>query len=194
MIYERQYYRKKSLTGGEKMFAVCLTLIDDEDDRISFEHLYYQYRNMVYAVAYDVLKNSALAEDACSETFLSIAKVYVKIRDLEPQQLKKYVFITVRNHAFNLCREEKMHRKVLPLNETLMPLKDDVLSQYNINFIHECIRKLSDKDREILYLKVTFGFTHREIARHLRISQAAARKRLQSARKNLSKLLKKGEK
>ncbi len=176
------------------MLALCLTLIADEEDRISFESLYYQYKKKAYAIAYDILKNPALAEDACSEGFFSIAKVYTSIRDLEPQQLETYVLSTIRNQALNLCREEKEHRKVLPINEEVIPLNDGVLSQYNIHFIRECIKKLSRTDREILYLKVTLGFEYPDIAQHLGISQAAARKRLEYARKNLSKLLKKGEK
>lgn len=175
------------------MLAICLALIDDEEDKVSFENLYYKYRGQAYAIAYDILKNSALAEDACSEAFFSIAKVYTRIQHLKPLQLEKYVLLTIRNKARNLCRDEKKHREVLPINEAVISLKDDVMSQYNINVIHECIKKLSDTDREILYLRVTLGFGYHDIAQHLGISQAAARKRLEYARKNLSKLLTEGE-
>ena len=52
------------------MLAIYLTLIDNEDDKKSFEDLYNQNRSKAYAIAFNILKNKALAEEACSETFL----------------------------------------------------------------------------------------------------------------------------
>ena len=49
------------------MLAIYLTLIDNEDDKKSFEDLYNQNRSKAYAIAFNILKNKALAEEACSE-------------------------------------------------------------------------------------------------------------------------------
>lgn len=51
------------------MLAIYLTLIDNEDDKKSFEDLYNQNRSKAYAIAFNILKNKTLAEEACSETF-----------------------------------------------------------------------------------------------------------------------------
>ena len=55
------------------MLAIYLTLIDNEDDKKSFEDLYNQNRSKAYAIAFNILKNKALAEEACSETFFSVS-------------------------------------------------------------------------------------------------------------------------
>ncbi len=52
------------------MLAIYLTLIDNEDDKKSFEDLYNQNRSKAYAIAFNILKNKALAEEACSEAFI----------------------------------------------------------------------------------------------------------------------------
>ena len=44
------------------MLAIYLTLIDNEDDKKSFEDLYNQNRSKSYAIAFNILKNKALAE------------------------------------------------------------------------------------------------------------------------------------
>lgn len=48
------------------MLAIYLTLIDNEDDKKSFEDLYNQNRSKAYAIAFNILKNKTLAEEACS--------------------------------------------------------------------------------------------------------------------------------
>ena len=58
------------------MLAIYLTLIDNEDDKKSFEDLYNQNRSKAYAIAFNILKNKTLAEEACSETFFSLAKSF----------------------------------------------------------------------------------------------------------------------
>lgn len=57
--------------------------------------------------------------------------------------------------------------------------------------IKQCVLKLSEKDREILYLRCVLGLTHNDIANSLHISDTTSRKRLQTARDNLLMLLEK---
>lgn len=62
------------------MLAIYLTLIDNEDDKKSFEDLYNQNRSKAYAIAFNILKNKTLAEEACSEPFLVSQKVFKKLK------------------------------------------------------------------------------------------------------------------
>ena len=67
------------MINKNKWGALYLTLIDNEDDKKSFEDLYNQNRSKAYAIAFNILKNKTLAEEACSETFFSLAKSFQKI-------------------------------------------------------------------------------------------------------------------
>lgn len=89
------------------MLALYLTLIDNEDDKRSFEDLYNQNRSKAYAIAFNILKNKALAEEACSEAFFSLAKSFQKIKNLESHKLDYYIVITVRNASLNLLKKKK---------------------------------------------------------------------------------------
>lgn len=76
------------------MLAIYLTLIDNEDDKKSFEDLYNQNRSKAYAIAFNILKNKALAEEACSaNAFFSLAKSFQKIKNLESHKLDYYIVI-----------------------------------------------------------------------------------------------------
>lgn len=62
------------------MLAIYLTLIDNEDDKKSFEDLYNQNRSKAYAIAFNILKNKTLAEEAFLKTFLVSQKVFKKLK------------------------------------------------------------------------------------------------------------------
>ncbi|MDE6592029.1 MAG: sigma-70 family RNA polymerase sigma factor [Oscillospiraceae bacterium] len=170
-----------------------MALIDDKDDKKSFEELYEKYNRLAYSIAFNILKNNELAEDACSEAFLSIAKCFEKIKDLEPHKLEKYIVITVRNTSINMYNKERRRVETVPLSDNFLDLTDESLSDKNYDNIIGCIKQLSDTDQEILYLRINFGLKYNEIADTLHISNAAARKRLQNAKDNLLKKLNKEE-
>ena len=173
------------------MLAIYMALIDDEDDKKSFENLFIQNKSKAFAIAITILKNRSLAEDACSEAFLSIAKSFQKIKKLEAHKLDYYIVITVRNAALNLLKKENEHNKTVPLNEEINELTDDSLSNRNYNEIVDCIKQLSYVDQEILYLRVDLGLDYSEISQALHISNAAARQRFKHAKDSLAKLLEK---
>ena len=165
------------------MLAIYLTLIDNEDDKKSFEDLYNQNRSKAYAIAFNILKNKTLAEEACSETFFSLAKSFHK--------LDYYIVITVRNVSLNLLKKEKEHIKAMNLSEDIPELTDETLCDRNYDNIVDCIKRLSYTDQEILYLRITLGMRYSEISLALHISNAASRQRFQHAKDSLAKLLEK---
>lgn len=168
-----------------------MALIDDEDDKKSFEDLFNQNKSKAFAIALKILKNRALAEDACSDAFFSIAKCFQKINKLEAHKLDYYIVITVRNAALNLLKKESKHIKNVPLNEELLGISDDSLSNKDYDNIVDCIKQLSYIDQEILYLRINLGLDYREISQVLHISNAAARQRFKHAKDSLAKLLEK---
>lgn len=174
------------------MLAIYLTLIDNEDDKKSFEDLYNQNRSKAYAIAFNILKKKALAEEACSaNAFFSLAKSFQKIKNLESHKLDYYIVITVRNTSLNLLKKEKEHIKAMNLSEDIPELTDETLCDRNYDNIVDCIRRLSYTNQEILYLRFTLGMGYNEISSTLHISNATARQRFQHAKYSLAKLLEK---
>ena len=175
------------------MLFICMALIDDEEDKKSFAELYNKYETTAISIALKILKNREAAEDACAEAFLSIAKCYERIKNLEPQNLERYISVTVKNASFDIYNNEKKLGKKVLLDDNFSDLTDESLSNRDYAEIVRCIKKLSYTDQEILYLRINFDLKYNEIADTLHISNAAARKRMQSAKENLVALLEKEE-
>lgn len=70
------------------MLSICLSMLDSDEDKHSFEELYYTYKQGIYAVAYGILRNKEDAEDAVQKAYISIANNFEKIKSLSGQELK----------------------------------------------------------------------------------------------------------
>lgn len=173
------------------MLAVCMSALDD-DDRDMFEQLYLDNRQMAFHIANRILHDETLAEDAVSESFLRIAEIFQKIHNLNPHKLQYYIVITVRNTSINMKKQPYIRCSLESCKEVTS--KNETDARY-AEYVHmkTCVSKLSERDREILYLRVNMGFAYKEIAAALGISQSAARMRYHSAKSNLKKFLSEGE-
>ena len=56
--------------------------IEDYEERLKIEQLYYKYRNLIYKVSYNILQDKYMAEDAISETFERVKKKYIELMKL----------------------------------------------------------------------------------------------------------------
>lgn len=99
------------------MLVFCLAMINNEDDKKSFEKLYGQYYRLAFSVAFNILKNNALAEDSCSEAFLSIAKCFEKLRIQNLTNRRRYIVITVKNTSINMYNKEKKRAETVSLDD-----------------------------------------------------------------------------
>lgn len=170
------------------MIAMYMALIDDENDKKAFEKQYNDNRNLAYSIAMKILSNNALAEEAVSDAFLSIAKNFQTVNNLNAHKKNKYIIITIRNASNMILRKEKNALDDLPLDEDEY-VSDEDITAFGIELIKECMKKLSQTDKEIIYLRYTLDMDHKQISNTLGISQSASRKRLQKAKQTLKRLL-----
>lgn len=108
---------------------MCMAFIDDEEDKKAFAELFNKYKIRAISLAYRILKRKDLAENACSESFLNIAKCFETVKNLEDSQLDSYVFSVVTNTSKNMYTSEKKYMKVVPLDDDFTELTDDELSK-----------------------------------------------------------------
>lgn len=170
--------------------AVCMAMINDEYEQSEFERLYLDNRQNAYAVAYKILHNDFLAEDAVSEAFLRIAKIFDRISHLDSVKLKHYTMSAVRNTALNILKKERHFAENASYSDEI--LYDNCNNTENedmVELIKLCMSKLSYTDHEILYLRISRDLKFKEIAKLLGISQTAARQRFWVAKNNLKKIL-----
>ncbi len=172
---------------------IFMTMPEGAEERRSFEELYELYKNRAYAVAYRMLGDVHLAEDAALEAFFRLASNFSTIRKMEYHKLDYYIVITVRNAATDILRKEKKYKEQLEYTDELDSYGDD-MSSYDIVELKDCISRLPQEDKDILYMRAVLELEYGEIARALGIKPATARKRLQYARERLRKLIGEEEK
>ena len=130
MLYNCCIYGSKR---GSIMLALFLTYLDDENDKILFEEMFYSYRKQMLSFSISILKNKDDAEDAVHNVFLHIAqKNWDTVRSIENStDLRNYLLKATKNSSLNIIKLNK--RGSVSLNDS---------SEYSYNTISE----MSDDD------------------------------------------------
>lgn len=166
-----------------------LQTIESPADQSKFETLYLEYRDMMYGIAYKILRNIPDAEDAVHQAFLTIAENILKIDDPMCPKTRGYIVTIVESKAIDIYRRKKAHPTVQYSDETL-----GISMEYDgTNALAGCILKLPARQRHILILKYSHGYSLKEIARMLGMTYANALKQEQRAKAKLKSLCEEAE-
>lgn len=167
-----------------------LNLIESEEDRISISSLYEDYKKYLYAIAFDMSKSTEIADEALSETFISVISVYEKIRDFSPVQMKSFLRIIIRNETIDLIKERnKIIEYSADYDVDLIPDEEMHFAEYSQKELISAMTKIKDAYREILIMCYVDEIDLFDISKLLNISYENAKKRLQRARTALRKNL-----
>ena len=164
---------------------IYLALIEEPAEKLKFEQLYEKYRNLMYHVAYQILGSHQDAEDAVHQAFLSIIQNFEKISLTECPKTRSFVVIITERKAIDLLRNRNRHRAEV-FDEQFCGLAFPAPTEEPPA---EAIAKLPASYREALLLRYDNGFTVREIAGLLKISESGVRKLLGRAKQMLRQLL-----
>ncbi len=163
---------------------IYLQMIDEPQDRHKFIRVYEAYVKLMFYVANEILHNSHDAEDAVQQAFISIAKNMKNISEVECPKTKGYVVTIVENKAIDLLRAKVRHRET-ELNEDIIGLPIEYTGD---NGLAACILKLPARYREVILLKYEQGYSTKEIAEMLKLTESNAGKLLQRAKNKLEEL------
>ncbi|MFQ8953727.1 MAG: RNA polymerase sigma factor [Oscillospiraceae bacterium] len=99
-----------------------ISAFDTEDEKSKFEKIYYKYRDMLYACALKIVKNSADAEDVLHDAFIKTAKSIKQIDDIGSRRTAAYLTVITKNTAYDRLRRLKglMKRRSIPVNSQRM--------------------------------------------------------------------------
>lgn len=169
---------------------VYLALLDLEEDQGKFETIYELYHRQMYAAAHRILGKSRAAEDAVHEAFLKIIEHLEKISDPKCPQTRAFVVTIVEHKAIDLYRRQK-RRPILPIDEMWdAGAEDPSLAAVNEGSpVARAIARLPERYRSLILLKFDCGYSEREIAEMLDMSEANVKKTIQRAKTKLAALL-----
>lgn len=164
-----------------------LAMIDSPDDQEKFEKVYIKYRYLMLHVANKILQNHHDAEDAVHQAFISIIENLDNISEVNSPQTRSYIVIITERKAIDLLRKIRK-RQTFEFNEGIsgveIPFEMD-------NPIASAIAKLPSQYREVLLMRYHNGFSAKEIASILSMSDSGVRKLIVRAKKALQELLEK---
>lgn len=155
--------------------------------------IYDQYYERVDRFIRSLVKDPWAADDLIQETFLKVRNSLASVRD--PEKMSSWIY----RIAYNLCQD---HFKVLKkaaisaceFEEQPEPLiRESIQATLEQQQMGECVRRQVDRLPEVLKAVLTMydvlGFTHKEIAEILGITEKNSKVRLHRARQHLKTIL-----
>ena len=171
----------------EEKFEKCIAAVA-AGDRDALRELYEEYLNYLYVIIYGVVGNKETAEDVTSECFIRIWETAGRYKPGNGH--KRYLATIARNLAIDDIRKRKREELTDEIPEdSAPPDTSDHASpeEQTIEDIsmQEALDKLSDKEREVINMKVLSDMTFKEISEILKIPMGTATWRYREAVKKL---------
>ena len=168
---------------------IYLQTIETDEEKSKFEEIYRTYRGLMYHVAFERMHHEQDAEDAVHHVFMRIAENIKIIEPVSPRT-KQLVVTMVNNHVTDVFRSRGRHPTTAFDDELLSSLSTNTLEGEDM--LTECILKLPEQQRMVIWLKYVYGYNLHEIAKLLGISLSWAQKIDQRAKKKLEALYREG--
>ncbi len=148
-----------------------LDLLDTQEEKDKFLRLYDKYVKLVYWIAVKRVHSHEVAEECIQETFLSIAKNFHKVGEVDDLMTKSYVATIAEGFAIKAYNKE--HKAVFVQTEDDEKLMS--LANQNVDFRPDKVdsldlsiamdKLLSDEERNLVQLKYVYKFKVSELAR-----------------------------
>ncbi len=151
----------------------------------SFGALYQRYHGPMVALAYSMLADRDLAEDAAQETFAVACHDIGSLKSKE--RFAAWLAGICRNIARQMLRASKVRPAALS-DDCPAPRTDDSADCKEV--IRRAVWSLREAERELIVLRYFDGFSQSQISQVLALSPQAVNGRLVRAKRKIAKYLK----
>lgn len=150
------------------------TLLSDfhSGDMGAFAAIYSEFERLIWFYAHKLGQ-----DDADQELTVFLLELLWKINPAKaglecPEDIKRYIAVSIRNKYIALSRAEQKQNAQVELSENITGINMlyDVLGNL---VLCEALEKLTEKQRETFLLKYVYEYTNCEIAKKLNISRQA---------------------
>lgn len=133
-------------------------------NNIAFEKLYKNYKNLVYKIAYSILKNSYDSDDIVQIVF---EKIYSIDKDKLPTRNESsWLYSVTKNETINYLNKKKNHIELEEIYE-IEDNNNEINELINKDSYNRLIGKLNENEKEIISLKILSNLSFKEIAKLL---------------------------
>lgn len=146
-----------------------------------FAIVYETYKVMVFQTAYSYLQSVEDAEDAVLESFMRLLRINKNFVSSDDE--RRYLTRIVVNVSKDMLRK----KRPVSISDPIVAISDEPLNENE--YIWDEVNKLKTKYKDVIILRYVNEYSFSEIAKVLKISASAARKRHERALKMLKEEL-----
>jgi len=174
----------------DKLSNAVLVLSCQKRDESAFRELVDRWEPRLYYYLRRIVENESDVWDTLQETWLAVFQNIRKLQD--PLKFPAWLYQISHNKAASLLRKENRYAQI-----TVEKMADDCKSNNAIlavneqaELVHKLLGQLKLAHREVLTLHFLEGFSIREMAQIIGISEGTAKSRLHYAKNELYAALK----
>ncbi len=155
------------------------------NDRKSQKRLYYKYCNAMYTIAFRILKDEDEADDALQEAFIQVFKDIKTFR--RESTIGAWIKTIVIRSALRRIKKNVFTEEI---NDNTLNIPDQQSCTLTGEYIEKQIMSLPPGYRTVFLLIEVEGYSHKEVAEMLKISEGTSKSQLFYAKRHLRVLLK----
>jgi len=162
------------------LFIFLSVISEDEKDLVN--RIFSKMNVKMYHISFGILRSHIEAEEAVAQTFLKIIEHIEKISALPSPQREAYCVIILKNETINIVRQRAKTVYVedtdyFEHNNQSDKMEEDFIEVENKERLFSCMNRLSDDERDFIYLRFVNDMSFRNISQLLGITEEAAKKR-----------------
>ena len=156
------------------------------------EKCYELYEKKMYHVAYSVLHDEGLAEDAVQEAFIKLMKHNAYFAEPGSDDCKRYIITVIKNSSINMYNKKKREQEIIyfpgqDADINNISCEDNEETQIDME---ELVSVLPEKYYSVVNCLAVKNLSVKETASELGITEANVRKRFERAKLMLKTIVK----
>lgn len=177
---------KKSSMDEKEIISRCLS-----GEIEAFEMLVTKYQANILALSWSILRNREEAKDVTQEAFI---QSYINLNSFDrAKSFKNWLYSIAYRRCLDRKRKEKSSTHFINKMRKQEKLFDDDKSDKkrieDSDIFSPILRKLNEKERTVISLKMNEGYSEKEIAQVLGCAESTARVLFFNAKRKLKKML-----
>ena len=156
------------------MILYVIAEIENETDQQFMLQLYEAYNPIMFKIARKYVSDVYAVEDLVQESLVRLIPKISTLRELSRCKLDAYIVYTVRNTAFNFLRKKAKERQNISFEDMDTLIHELSTAERCVEFqyaesekkaqLNRVLRKLPEKDQEVLVRKYYLQQSDQEIA------------------------------
>lgn len=144
----------------------------------SYDFFYKEYYSLIYGIVFSILKNKENTEDVVQEIFM---KIYNLDKTKLPEKgTLSWIYTVSKNETFNYLRRKKQEVNIDDIYE-LQEESSEIEEIIDIHTYNKIISGLTEKEKEIVSLKILSNLTFKKIGQMLQMPTATVQWRYYKA-------------